>query len=324
MYDGTQRPSGRAVHGAQSIRPEQARAESTIEPLLTPLLESDRRTFSDEQRRIESRLLAKAGLEGILPAMVSEAEHSSFYNQPSIMQPPPPSEEVLEVRRRAAQLREAEILALESKLQEAIGQRQRHGTADTEARAAEIVEEEAVSSVVQHLTPFGLNRNLPWQIYATRQKRFVKPSAGTAPPTASGYASGYTTAESDPMVQQMAQMHQMPMPEGGLAGGYAGFEAAYADSAALRNGRTLLRSVYDQPARPARRSHSPVRRRPRSYEHGALLPDGLPPVKGAEPWSGTGGAARLAWSSPRGGPGHALRAARAESPRAMRAPGSYY
>ena len=41
----------------------------------------------------------------------------------------------------------------------------------------EQLEEEAISSVVQHLSPFGLNRNLPWQIYATRPKRFHRAQA---------------------------------------------------------------------------------------------------------------------------------------------------
>ena len=45
----------------------------------------------------------------------------------------------------------------------------------------ETVEEEAIQSVVQHLTPFGLNRNLPWQIYATRRKRFARVPAASAP-----------------------------------------------------------------------------------------------------------------------------------------------
>ena len=44
-----------------------------------------------------------------------------------------------------------------------------------------MLREESVQSVVQHLSAFGLNRNLPWQIYATRPKRFTRGPLGREP-----------------------------------------------------------------------------------------------------------------------------------------------
>ena len=50
-------------------------------------------------------------------------------------------------------------------------------------------DKEVVSSMTQHLTPFSLNRNLPWQIYATRPKRFPSHFDMVPPPESASMGS---------------------------------------------------------------------------------------------------------------------------------------
>jgi hypothetical protein len=196
------------------------------------------------------------------------------------------SQEALATSRlRAKELQRAEVAALDARLVELTAS-SRVGTAE-EVGADEDVEEEAVHSVVQHLTPFGLNRNLPWQIYATRPKRFAH--------AAEALADGASAMELSDALDNI--------------GGHAALRRA-ADAEPYRQDPGVLAAVYDRTARP---EASPRSRRSRAD-------GGLPPVRGAEPRP-HGVAA--AWLSPRSLQAHKARAARPHSARVMHAVGSY-
>ena len=211
---------------------------------------------------------------------------------------------LMESRRQAMLVRQQEMAALEARLAAAVNskrsQLQQHMD---EGMDPELLQEEAISSVVQHLSPFGLNRNLPWQIYATRPKRFARPpgavaeSAAAADAALLGMGSGYN---GEPSFYGFG--------EDGYDGG---------DSAVPRGPqRAVLRSVYDKPTRPRKGGSRTTRLRD---NYGML-----PPVRGAEP-AGMPGEVRDAWPSPRGGAGaQAVNAARALSPRVMAPVGAYY
>ena len=79
--------------------------------------------------------------------------------------------------------REQEMQALENRwlAQHSADAREQQRVASALSADAEMLREEAVQSVVQHLSAFGLNRNLPWQIYATRPKRFTRGPLGREP-----------------------------------------------------------------------------------------------------------------------------------------------
>jgi hypothetical protein len=165
----------------------------------------------------------------------------------------------------------------------------------------QVLEEEAISSVVQHLSPFGLNRNLPWQIYATRPRKFAKrpvPDEPPLPPLAE--AAGDAGAD--------AAMYAL----GADDALYASAESALP----LQRPRVVLRSVYDVSARPPRmKGGSP--RRMRMPGAAAIFP----PVRGAEP----PGPARAAWLSPRSAQAAVVQAAvRESSPRVLQPQGAYY
>ena len=163
--------------------------------------------------------------------------------------------------------------------------------------------QESIYSVVQHLSPFSLNRNLPWQIYATRPKRFARPGPDQLMGAGGGssYAGGAGQCLADPLAQAAAAAEQSSLY--GL--GDDAFDGG--DSSVPHyHARAVLRSVYDKPS-------AAPRRRPgggggKLQQHGLL-----PPID--------------AWGSPRGGrpsPRAPPANGRALSPRVLQPVGSYY
>ena len=108
--------------------------------------------------------------------------------------------------------------------------------------------QESIYSVVQHLSPFSLNRNLPWQIYATRPKRFARPGPDQLMGAGGGssYAGGAGQCLADPLAQAAAAAEQSSLY--GL--GDDAFDGG--DSSVPHyHARAVLRSVYDKLAAPA-------------------------------------------------------------------------
>ena len=283
------------VHVARQLHSEQQRAFQTIAPLLTPLFMADE---IEDQRRL-ARAQARQVTEGIAAL---ERERAA------------------EVE-RARVTRQSEMIALETKLADAV--QRRHAALQEEA---ETLQEEAVQSVVQHLSSFGLNRNLPWQIYATRPKRFAH-AAGGQPPHASsvGAPSGASEALLGPVLvdPEGAPLEGNPS----LMGPEEAWVAAQQLEALYRQNPSLNADVLVANAgAPRSRVHHPYEAsaRPRGIvlwqgKHGSSprqpRPTELPPVRGALPPP-----ARSAWPSPRTQPPlH-----RATSPRVLAAPGAYY
>ena len=202
---------------------------------------------------------------------------------------------IREMRREALRVREQEMAMLESRLAEAMSQRESVAMSRYAQEEAELLEEEAISSVVQHLSPFGLNRNLPWQIYATRPKRFAKKVGGML---ADGMDM-HPRIASEFDGNAMAPSAVLP-PDYGFDNDLDGGDSAIGP---LRTEKGMLNSIYDKKA-----AGPQLRARP-------AVGGMLPPVRGAK-----SGGPQVAWGSPRGNgpPGRGV------SPRVMQAPGSYY
>jgi len=241
----------------REIEREQRRAAATLAPLLTPLLEAERRELERRERLLEQQRWQK---------MMEQQE--------KLVQAGITAMSVARLER------EVEMRSLEAKLADMT--QQRH---TAYAEEAETLQEDAVQSVVQHLSSFGLNRNLPWQIYATRPKRFG--SGGAAAPAApAGPPPLLEDAAS--AVEQLDALYKynpylvLDTPELDPAGGGA------APAALPRSTRRRMASIYDRPARP----HGFVSpRQPRDYRAN----EAFPPVRGAQPPPGIS----AAWASPR-------------------------
>jgi hypothetical protein len=211
---------------------------------------------------------------------------------------------------QARHTREQEMQALENRwlAQHSADAREQQRVASALSADAEMLREEAVQSVVQHLSAFGLNRNLPWQIYATRPKRFTRGPLGREPlgreplgPLGAPSLSSLSAARlalGEPMGAQDDVVPPLLHPLDPYAGQNAGqnpyalFDAPPHDERAApaavpppphRPIRSTVGSVYDQPVWPR---HQPPRT---AAQHSAEMP--LPPVRGAKP--------RTAWPSPR-------------------------
>jgi len=227
----------------REIERERQRAAATIAPLLAPLFEAERRELERRECLLEQQRWQK---------MMEQQE--------KLVQAGITAMSV------ARQEREVEMRSLEAKLAEMT--QQRH---TAYAEEAETLQEDAVQSVVQHLSSFGLNRNLPWHIYATRPKRFGR--GGAAAPAA---PAGPPPLDAASAVEQLDALYQynpysvLDTPELGPASGGA------APAAPPRSTRRRMASIYDRPARP----HSFVSpRQPRDYRAN----EALPPVRGAQP-----------------------------------------
>ena len=237
----------------REIEREQRRAAATLAPLLTPLLEAERRELERRERLLEQQRWQKI-----------------MEQQEKLVQAGITAMSVARLER------EVEMRSLEAKLADMT--QQRH---TAYAEEAETLQEDAVQSVVQHLSSFGLNRNLPWQIYATRPKRFGR--GGAAAPAA---PAGPPPLDAASAVEQLDALYQynpysvLDTPELGPASGGA------APAAPPRSTRRRMASIYDRPARP----HGFVSpRQPRDYRANEVLP----PVRGAQP------GIPAAWASPR-------------------------
>ena len=289
------------------IQAERGRAERGVDALLAPLL--DERALLADAEAYAAQMRVQMITEGAMQqSMLPGDMYYSSTGRPGMnAQQGQPSydaaaygsfeDELRESRREAMRHRDREMAMLESRLAEVMQERGAPPARDEAAEAeAELPQEEAISSVVQHLSPFGLNRNLPWQIYATRPKRFTRQTQANEADSAFGSAM--------------------------LAGGsYAADELGFLDggdsAVPLRQHRAVLRSVYDKSARPARLSGArPKRMRANDYS-GAF-----PPVRGAEGHSK--GPPSDAWVTPRGSAPAAVQAARALSPRVLHPQGAYY
>ena len=327
---------------AQRLRMEAARLQRGTAPLLTPLLEMERRLVASARERMKRNAERDAAASA---ATLFAAHERAWVGGDGMVMAADGSVPMTaeEARQYVAEVHAAEVRQLEERLAEASvpshrGRRAARGgggdlrgglmahvdatsgeAASTaaageglhpsEAAAAEAavvgseaageegmregggedergdVVESSVCSMVQHLSSFGLNRNLPWQIYATRPKRFARAHASQHSQMAMSSADGH-----------------------GGGSGYAGGRCdvasndAYAADFPGGGARAVARSVYDQPARPARRQ-SP--RRAHGRPVGASLDEGrdegLPPIRGAVPIRNDErfAMARPAWPSPR-------------------------
>ena len=329
------------------LQVERQRASRPAEPLMTPLFESGAGYGGQERHaHLHGRLVSRAELEAAGPRsrsvhelaqarrMRAEAQRRDRHTA-QLAQQSYEEEHVLHARRQAAAEREREMLQLEMQLAEAVNSKrstlQQHSDSqmDPSAYELEALQEEAISSVVQHLTPFSLNRNLPWQIYATRPKRFARVPGGSGVTESASAVDAALMGLAAPPGALMglaappahASMGMGGGPDGGggmgpVGGPDGGGPSMYGLSDPFDGGesavppqdrhRAVLRSVYDKPTKPPRRGYPGAG----GGVAGGVSPRGgfLPPID--------------AWPSPRRS--QQRNDGRALSPRVMGAIGSYY
>ena len=315
------RTGGVHTSAAQIVHAERARYEESLVAMLTPLLESERRAAAEMQQRMQQVAIERATHGATAYGAEGPARHDAGYIEGEYCGVKPHGDfahrgspdsvvnwdEASLLRQRTKMLREAEICALEQRLAAAMGR----GGGRGEEGENELVEEEAISSVVQHLSPFGINRNLPWQIYATRPKRFSplsvsEPGDATNGADASHSYEAYRAEESG-RYSPFRGAPQLPqMPSGIGCGLYDGGSSSIGEAAGRHslNGPAVLRSVYGQPIGP----HGARR-------YGTAQMVHFPPVRGAVA-AIPGAPIRSCWASPR-------EPQRLSSPRVLRAPGAY-
>ena len=322
MYASRHMPP--ANNEARQLQAERARLQRGVDPLLTPLL--------DERLLLHDEMDAEAPGAAQRVQMLTEGvppRHAKAQKGYARVPRPPDGgyvaytsgglsyEEQMRLdRREAMRQRDAEMAALEARLAlvyadggGASHYDHQHVSMEDADGSSLIpdIDAEAVSSVVQHLSAFGLNRNLPWQLYATRHKRFERPAPtenatyGANPAVdANGIepSRGVTLSDSPPLPPAYSNNSAYGPIDGG-------------DSAI--HPRRYTGSTYYS------RSKLPRQMRMHMRPEGAMLPH----IRGAERFDYGPGAPKAAWGSPRSGQ-HAVHAARLMSPRVLYAAGSYY
>lgn len=352
---GMARDADETTNEAKLLQVERARHQRDVEMLFTPLLESERHRLAGPHAHAPiPRYLERVPLGG--RKVVGGGGHARGEmrrrlaaeqrrrDEEAFMEAALLDQQVREgMRQHTMRVREEEMAQLEARLTEAFGKRSgAPGGADiVDAEGGgeggpeeELLHEESISSVVQHLSSFGLNRNLPWQIYATRAKRFPRPLASTQEEAIDAQQQQLQMlSASDPHAMPDGQWWPPhadglyePVISGDDGAAYHDGDCAVPSRAAPQ--RAILRSVYDKSARPHGHGRvSPGRQRKSRGPVDPLDGYGLPPIRGAEPLPPRLSMAKGAWLSPRSvaQSGTAMRARAATfSPRVMHAQGAYY
>jgi hypothetical protein len=221
----------RRPHEAALLQGVRARQQRHVEPLLKPLLRDTAVPAIDDEPTLRPGE-AKSARQQALQRVQSQAERAA--------------------RREAARLRAAEMAMLEARLTQAVLAQRAEAVftqrAEGEpllplgAEADSFLEEEELPSIVQHRS---INRDLPWQVYAKRPVR------------------GKWPVDAEPRAQpaELAVCAVQAVRGGDAAAGDAkprrlgSAESATPVQPARRG--IVLRSVYDDSARPQRVKMAP-------------------------------------------------------------------